>query len=201
MKRLRAVVIATALLSATSAVASADTITPWQGTRQQAMEYVIARGLAQRGVPYVYGGGNPSGPTSGVRTDSTPALTAPSALSLGAPLDPVPAAAPLAPAAAPVATPNPGVPGFDSSGLIQYAFAGVGIKLPRSSGQQYLVGRKVGPAEARRGDLIFYGPNGSQSVAMLLGNGYMLEATPPAVTVSPVRTDGMSPYLSRIIDY
>jgi cell wall-associated NlpC family hydrolase len=195
MRRMRAVVIALALLVATPGVAVADNITPWQGTRQQAVEYVIARGLAQRGVPYVYGGGDPSGPTAGARPDSTPATSAAPALSLGAPLSPLAAPATPTPAPAPVG------PGFDSSGLIQYAFAGVGIKLPRSSGQQYLVGRKVSPAEARRGDLIFFGPDGSQSVALLLGNGYMLEATPPAVTVSPVRTDSMAPYLSRIIDY
>jgi len=34
---------------------------------------------------------------------------------------------------------------------------------------------------------------------MFLGNGQMLEATEPAVTVSPVRTNGMAPYLVRII--
>jgi cell wall-associated NlpC family hydrolase len=35
---------------------------------------------------------------------------------------------------------------------------------------------------------------------MYLGNGQMLEATEPAVTVSPARTTTMAPYLSRIID-
>jgi cell wall-associated NlpC family hydrolase len=48
--------------------------------------------------------------------------------------------------------------------------------------------------------LIFYGPEGSQSVAMFVGNGQMVEATDPAVTVSPVRTNGMMPYLTRIIE-
>ncbi len=33
--------------------------------------------------------------------------------------------------------------GFDCSGLILYAFAGVGIKLPHSSGSQYNAGRKI----------------------------------------------------------
>jgi cell wall-associated NlpC family hydrolase len=47
--------------------------------------------------------------------------------------------------------------------------------------------------------LIFYGPEGSQSVALFIGNGQMVEATDPAVTVSPVRTSGMTPYLTRII--
>ena len=82
-----------------------------------------------------------------------------------------------------------------------YAFGGVGIKMPRSSGEQYKVGRKILPSQALPGDLIFYGPEGGQSVAMFVGNGQMIEATDPAVTVSPVRTNGMAPYLSRIIEY
>jgi cell wall-associated NlpC family hydrolase len=107
----------------------------------------------------------------------------------------------------PSAVPSPGVVapsgvvGFDASGLIQYAFAGVGLKLPRSSGEQYKVGQKVLPAQALPGDLIFYGPEGTQSVAMFIGNGQMVEATTPAVTVSPVRTNGMAPYLSRVINW
>jgi cell wall-associated NlpC family hydrolase len=84
---------------------------------------------------------------------------------------------------------------------VQYAFAGVGIKLPRSSGEQYKVGRKITPDQALPGDLIFFGPDGTQSVALFLGNGQMLEATDPGVTVSPVRTNGMAPYLSRMIDW
>ena len=80
-----------------------------------------------------------------------------------------------------------------------YAFAGVGVKLPRSSSEQYRVGQKVTPDQALPGDLIFYGADGDQSVALFLGNGQMLEATDPAVTVSPVRTTNMTPYLGRII--
>jgi cell wall-associated NlpC family hydrolase len=91
--------------------------------------------------------------------------------------------------------------GFDASGLMQYAYAGAGIKLPRSSGAIYRVGQKIVPQQARKGDLIFYGPDGTQSVAMYLGNGQMLEATDPVVTVSSVRTASMAPYLTRIIDY
>ena len=80
-----------------------------------------------------------------------------------------------------------------------YSFAGVGIKLPRSSGAQYNAGRKVLPQQAIPGDLIFYGPNGNQSVAMFIGNDQMVEAGDPVVTVSPVRTSNMAPYLVRVI--
>ncbi|MGZ4515499.1 MAG: NlpC/P60 family peptidoglycan endopeptidase RipB [Mycobacterium sp.] len=93
--------------------------------------------------------------------------------------------------------------GFDCSGLMRYAFAGVGVLIPRFSGDQYNAGRHIPQDQARRGDLIFYGPNGSQHVTMYLGNGQMLEASSLAgkVTVSPVRTPGMTPFLTRIIEY
>jgi cell wall-associated NlpC family hydrolase len=96
-----------------------------------------------------------------------------------------------------------GTVGFDCSGLILYAFAGVGIKLPHYSGSQYNMGRKIPSAQARRGDVIFYGPGGSQHVTLYLGDGQMLEApyTGSTVKVSPVRTSGMTPYVVRYIEY
>ncbi len=95
-----------------------------------------------------------------------------------------------------------GTVGFDCSGLMRYMFAGVGVLIPRFSGDQYNAGRHIPPAQAKRGDLIFYGPGGSQHVTMYLGNGQMLEASSLVgkVTVSPVRTPGMTPYLTRIIE-
>lgn len=96
-----------------------------------------------------------------------------------------------------------GTVGFDCSGLILYSFAGVGIRLPHYSGDQYNLGRKIPAAMARRGDVIFYGPGGSQHVALYLGNGQMLEApyTGSTVKISPVRTSGMTPYVVRYIEY
>ncbi len=96
-----------------------------------------------------------------------------------------------------------GTVGFDCSGLILYAFAGVGIKLPHYSGSQYNLGRKIPSAEMRRGDVIFYGPGGSQHVTLYLGQGQMLEApyTGSSVKISPVRTSGMTPYVIRYIEY
>ncbi|OBI46750.1 peptidase C40 [Mycobacterium kyorinense] len=93
--------------------------------------------------------------------------------------------------------------GFDCSGLMRYAFAGVGVLIPRFSGDQYTAGRHIPPSQAKRGDLIFYGPGGGQHVTMYLGQGQMLEASSIAgkVTVSPVRTAGMTPFLTRIIEY
>jgi peptidoglycan DL-endopeptidase RipA len=94
-----------------------------------------------------------------------------------------------------------GTVGFDCSGLMLYGFAGVGIKLDHYSGSQYNAGPKVPSSQMRRGDMIFYGPNASQHVAMYLGNGQMLEApyTGSTVKISPVRTSGMTPYVTRLI--
>jgi cell wall-associated NlpC family hydrolase len=204
MRRIYAVAISLAMLVATPGLATADQ------SHKQAIDYVISRALAQHGVPYTYGGGNAQGPTaSAVPAPSTvpeanavPGFDTVPATSLG---PDVPSAqlgtAQLGAVPTAGSAPTAGVVGFDASGLIQYAFAGVGIKMPRSSGEQYKVGRKVLPSQALPGDLIFFGPDGTQSVAMFLGNGQMLEATNPAVTVSPVRTNGMAPYLSRMIDW
>lgn len=96
-----------------------------------------------------------------------------------------------------------GTVGFDCSGIVLYAFAGVGIKLPHYSGSQYNAGRKVPASQMRRGDVIFYGPNASQHEALYLGQGMMLEApfTGSDVHISPVRTSGMTPYVTRFIEY
>ena len=173
MRRIYAVAIGVAMLLVTAGQASAQPVTRPAG-HQQAIDSVVARALSQRGVPFVYGGGDATGPTSrAARPDADPAVLA------------------FDPTAEEV--------GFDASGLIMYAFAGVGVKIPRSSGDQYLASAKVLPAQALPGDLLFYGPNGAQSVALYLGNGQMLEATDPVVEVSPVRVANMTPYLGRFI--
>jgi peptidoglycan DL-endopeptidase RipB len=92
--------------------------------------------------------------------------------------------------------------GYDCSGFTQFSYAGVGVLIPKYSGDQYDTGRKVPVSQAKRGDLLFWGPGGSQHVAMYLGGGQMLEASGSAdkVTVSPVRRGGLQPYAARIIE-
>jgi cell wall-associated NlpC family hydrolase len=96
-----------------------------------------------------------------------------------------------------------GTVGFDCSGLLLYMMAGVGIKLDHYTGSQYNQGRKIPSSQMQRGDAIFYGPNASQHVAIYLGDGQMLEApyTGSVVKVSPVRTSGMTPYVTRYIEW
>ncbi|WP_299559376.1 NlpC/P60 family peptidoglycan-binding protein RipD [uncultured Mycolicibacterium sp.] len=173
MKRLLAVVLGLAVVLVTPGLASAYPY-PRPTANQKAVEVVIARALAARGVPFVYGGGDVNGPTR-------------------------PADRPDAPADLPLRDPRSLTAGFDASGLIVYAFAGAGIKMPRTSGDQYKVSQKIPPSLALPGDLIFYGPEGTQSVALFIGNGQMVEATDPVVTVSPVRFANMTPYVGRII--
>jgi cell wall-associated NlpC family hydrolase len=197
MKRICAVMIGLALLIATPGVATAD------ATHQQAINLVIQRALSQRGVPFAYGGGNVSGPSMGTVAVEPPAAAPDPALG-ATPLVPAAPAAglslsPVTPLAAPAAEQRVSRVGFDASGLIVYAFAGAGIKMPRSSGEQYKVGQKVLPSQALPGDLLFYGPDGTQSVALFIGNGQMVETTDAGVAVSPVRTNNMAPYLARII--
>lgn len=196
MRRFYAVVLGLAMVLTVPGLANAAPVVG-SAERQQAIQTVIARALSQRGVPYTYGGGNTTGPTAG----TVPAVSADEsgAQFSNLPMSIVPTLG-LPTVTAPDAS-TPGVVGFDASGLIQYAFAGVGIKMPRSSGEQYLVGRKVLPSEALPGDLMFFGPDGTQSVTMFVGNGQMVEATSPAVVVSPVRTGGMTPYLVRVIEW
>jgi cell wall-associated NlpC family hydrolase len=92
--------------------------------------------------------------------------------------------------------------GYDCSGFTQFSYAGVGVLIPKYSGDQYNTGRKVPTSQAKRGDLLFWGPGGSQHVAMYLGNGQMLESSGSAgkVTVSAVRKAGLQPYVARIIE-
>lgn len=141
-------------------------------SRSEKIEAVIDRAMSQIGVPYAWGGGDANGPTRGINDGGY-------ADSYG----------------------DYGKVGFDCSGLVLYAFAAAGISLPHFTGYQYQRGTKVDPSEMQRGDLIFYGPNGNQHVAIYLGDGQMLEAPQSGATVSvnPVRQAGMSTYAVRII--
>jgi cell wall-associated NlpC family hydrolase len=45
---------------------------------------------------------------------------------------------------------------FDCSGLVAYAYKQAGIKLPRTSSQQYAIARPVPRRDLRPGDLVFF---------------------------------------------
>jgi cell wall-associated NlpC family hydrolase len=145
---------------------------PVTGALGSSIEAVIARALAQRGLPYAWGGGTASGPSRGIRDGGV-------ADRFG----------------------DYRKIGFDCSGLMIYAFAGVRA-LSHYSGYQYTAGRQVPLSQMRRGDMLFWGGGGGiHHVALYLGNGQMLEAPESGsmVKISPVRYGGIMPYATRLI--
>lgn len=77
---------------------------------------------------------------------------------------------------------TPGV-GFDCSGLTQWAYSEAGLNLPRLA-QEQDVGASISQASLRPGDLAVWDGH----VAMIIGNGMMVEAGGDPVELSPVRT-------------
>ncbi|HET6703813.1 NlpC/P60 family protein [Amycolatopsis sp.] len=142
------------------------------GPAGSSIEAVIARALSKIGMPYAWGGGNASGPTRGIRDGGV-------ADRYG----------------------DYNKIGFDCSGLMIYAFAGV-RSLPHYSGYQYSSGRRVPLSQMRRGDMLFWGgPRGIHHVALYLGGGQMVEAPQSGlrVRITSVRYGGIMPYATRLI--
>ena len=69
-----------------------------------------------------------------------------------------------------------GSPGFDCSGLTAWSWGQVGVGLPHFSGAQMADSTPVPISDLQPGDLLFYGPGGSDHVAMYVGPGTMIEA-------------------------
>ena len=67
-------------------------------------------------------------------------------------------------------------PGFDCSGLTAWSWGQAGVGLPHYSGAQMADSTPVPISDLQPGDLLFYGPGGSQHVAMYVGPGTMIEA-------------------------
>ena len=137
------------------------------------MQVVIDRAMSQLGVIYAWGGGTARGPSLGIRDGG-------------------------------VADANGDYKkiGFDCSGLMLYAFAGVGIQLPRYSGNQHAAGRQVPLSQMRPGDMLAWARNGRvYHIALYIGNGKMVEApySGARVRVSPVRYAGLLPTVARML--
>jgi len=81
--------------------------------------------------------------------------------------------------------------GFDCSGLTLTAYRLNGLELPRSSGEQYRVGRPVPRAQLRPGDLVFFAISGSRisHVGIYVGDGRFIHAPRRGKPVAVSRLD------------
>ncbi|MEU4507405.1 bifunctional lytic transglycosylase/C40 family peptidase [Streptomyces sp. NPDC024089] len=133
---------------------------------------VIEAALAQKGVPYSWGGGNASGASYGICcTDSGKS--------------------------------GVNIKGFDCSGLALYAYAKVGVRLPRTAAAQAGVGRRIpaglGKGVLKPGDLVFYAyaPGRDSTiyhVGIYVGGGQMVNAARPGTRVRLDAVDAMPGY-------
>lgn len=101
-----------------------------------------------------------------------------------------------------------GTYGFDCSGLVQYAFASVGLKIPRFSGDQLNWGKARGYMapinKLQAGDLVGrYGGGGGGHIAIYLGNGRILEApyTGARVRIRKLSASDMKRYVGIHVRY
>jgi cell wall-associated NlpC family hydrolase len=83
-------------------------------------------------------------------------------------------------------------PGFDCSGLTAWSWGQVGVGLPHYSGAQMSDSTPVPLSDLEPGDLLFYGPGGSEHVAMYVSPGTMIEApeTGESVHLTGLRLGG-----------
>jgi len=80
--------------------------------------------------------------------------------------------------------------GFDSAGLSLYAFASIGINIPRMASQQFFMGRQI-TGDPLPGDLVFFQTTayGASDVGIYLGDGKFLTAFGKDVHVDSFATD------------
>lgn len=81
--------------------------------------------------------------------------------------------------------------GFDCSGFTQFAFAAIGVSLPRVASAQYSETTRISQAEAQPGDLVFFNQTGSiDHVGIYLGGGQFIGSQ----SSSGVAVASISPY-------
>ncbi|GAA5072602.1 cell wall-associated NlpC family hydrolase [Thermocatellispora tengchongensis] len=88
---------------------------------------------------------------------------------------------------------------FDCSGLVQWAFAQAGVRMPRVTHQQWVTGPQVPLDQAQPGDLLFWrsdptNPGYISHVAIYWGDGKMLHAprTGDVVKIAPIYTRNLA---------
>ena len=80
--------------------------------------------------------------------------------------------------------------GFDCSSFVQYAFARVGVMLPRTTYAQINCGTAIQPSQAQPGDLLFFGnPQAPDHVAIYLGGNRLIQAPHTGATIGIASVD------------
>jgi cell wall-associated NlpC family hydrolase len=77
--------------------------------------------------------------------------------------------------------------GFDCSGLVMSAWASAGVSIPRDTYEQWAALPHIPMSALQPGDLLYY--NGESHVAMYVGNGYIVDAPQPGMTVEEIPED------------
>jgi cell wall-associated NlpC family hydrolase len=75
--------------------------------------------------------------------------------------------------------------GFDCSGLVQYVYGKMGVKMPRVSQQQATMGKVTNVQSLKPGDFVAWGnsPATAHHIAIYAGNGMVWEAPHKGATV------------------
>jgi hypothetical protein len=68
-------------------------------------------------------------------------------------------------------------PNYDCSGLMQAAFASVGIRIPRDAYQQEAFTQTIAITELQPGDLVFFGSQKATHVGLYLGDGCYIHSS------------------------
>jgi cell wall-associated NlpC family hydrolase len=93
---------------------------------------------------------------------------------------------------------TPGV-GLDCSGLVQQALAAIGVRVPRTSEQQYAASQRIRADQVQPGDLVFFSSDGpgATHVGLIVAPGEMVDAPQPG---EQVRTESyLTPYWSSVL--
>lgn len=90
--------------------------------------------------------------------------------------------------------------GFDCSGLLQYIWARMGVRIPRTTFDQWKVGQKIGLNQLKPGDAVFFvGSDGTRSspghVGIYIGGGRMIDAPHTGTTVRIENVRGFPGYV------
>jgi cell wall-associated NlpC family hydrolase len=78
---------------------------------------------------------------------------------------------------------------FDCSGLTQFAYGEAGIKIPRTSAEQYRRCNRVDVRDIEKGDLLFFSTNGggASHVGIYIGDGLFIHSPSEGKRVQKVK--------------